>query len=104
MKNDNMKTTFNDVLKECKNEPNFAISPGCSTESKGFFTCLRVDRDTVPDGWFVYEIMHGDGGGLCVVKEHVFVNHAGTFITQTKITMNKDGEHNLQSRGGYTFL
>lgn len=99
-----MLVNFNDVLKECCNQENFIISPGCKTENVGYFTSLRVDRNTIPNGWYAYDIRHGDSGGLYNVEERVLVNHAGTFLTQKPIKMNKDGYHCLRGGGGYTFI
>ena len=95
---------FNDVLEECNYIENFALSPGCKTENQGFFTCLRVNRHTVPDGWYAYDIQHGDAGGFCTIENKVLVNHAGTFLTRTPVKMNKDGYRSLSGRGGYTFM
>ena len=95
--------TFNEVMKECDYKENFIVSPGCKTENAGFFTCLRVDRQTIPTNWYAYDIRHGDAGGFCMVEEIVYVNHAGTFLTNKPIDMNKNGFHGLSGRGGYTF-
>lgn len=81
----------------------FIVSPGCSTENSGYFTNLRVDRDTLPEGWYAYDIRHGDSGGLWGVEEFVLVNHAGTFLTQQPMKMNAKGFHCLRGGGGYTF-
>ena len=46
------------------------------------FTNARVDRSTVPDGLFCYDVRGSDDdpGALCVMENHVMVNHAGTVI------------------------
>ncbi len=92
--------SFEDAL---KNADILTLCPDCKTENRGYFTCLRVDRDTVPEGWYAYDIRHGDTGNLCTVEEYVLVNHAGTFLTQRPVMMNKNGYRFLNGRGGYTF-
>lgn len=94
-----MKMTFIEAMNEAAG---FILSPGCKTENKGFFSVFRVDRNTLPDGWYAYDIMNGDQGGLALLKDHVLVNHAGTFLTQKKVEL-KDGIRYLKGRGGYQF-
>ena len=51
-------------------------------DSPAMFTNARVDRSTVPEGLFCYDIRGSDDdpGALCVMENHVLVNHAGTVI------------------------
>lgn len=52
----------------------------------GMFTCLRVDEDDVPEGMFKYDIRESDDLSLpAAIEKHVFVNHYGTFVTDTEI-------------------
>lgn len=92
--------TFEEAIAE---NQKFVIAPNCKTVVHGYFTNCRVNRDTVPDGWNVYDIRHGDTGRLCTIEPRVVVNHGGTFLTQGVVRMNKDGYYNLCGRGGYTF-
>ena len=51
---------------------------------------VRIDRKTVPDGIYVYEVRDtSDDGGWYIgnVEDFVLVNHAGTFITTKPLTM-----------------
>jgi len=96
--------TFEEVMKDCNNQENFALSPGCKTEIKGFFTILRVDRNTLPEGYYAYDIRHGSDGGFCTLEDLVFVDYAGTFITKTPINIPKGGCRNLNGRGGWSFI
>ena len=98
------KLTFDEVLKDCDYKENFKISPGCRTANKGFFTICRVDRTTIPEGYYAYDIRYGSGGGFCTIEPTVFADHAGTFITKKPIKMNKDGYKSLAGRGGYAFI
>ena len=91
----------------------FVIAPGCcDAENEGFFTNLRVDRDTLPKGWFAYDIRHGDDDEFCAIEEKVLVNFAGTFMTQKPVIMTETvlgkpyrplGE-NLGDEFDYSFL
>ena len=47
-----MKVSFKEAMEDAKA---FAISPGCETENVGFYTNVRVDRNTLPKGWYQYE-------------------------------------------------
>lgn len=53
------------------------------------FTDARVDRKTVPEDLFCYDVRHDDDGqGIaCEVKPHVIVNHWGTILSREKIPM-----------------
>ena len=94
--------TFQEALHDSDGSP-MIIAPCCKTEVSGFFTACRVDRKTVPAGWYIYDIRHNDSGRLSTIEEHVLVNHAGCFLCQKPIHMNKHGYYSLQGRGGYTF-
>lgn len=47
------------------------------------FTCLRVDRATVPKGIYLYEVRHDDcgGGDPCQIGKRILVNHWGTLLS-----------------------
>ena len=81
----------------------FIVSPGCKTENCGFFTNERVDKSTMPKGWYAYDIRHGSSGNFIDLEETVIANHAGTFLTKTPVKMNKNGCHYLSRGAGYTF-
>ena len=52
------------------------------------FTCLRIDRDTVPDGLFVYEIRHDDEEGEpCQIARWILVNHYGSVLSTTPVEL-----------------
>lgn len=93
--------SFQDIMQ--KDSTPMTISPGCRTENKGFFTNLRVDRNTLPAGWYAYDIRTSDAGNFCALEQLVRVNHGGTFLTQTPVKMNKHGYHSLARGAGYTF-
>ena len=80
----------------------FIIAPGKSTETEGLFSCLRLNRTTLPKGWYAYDIRHTDSGAFCTIEEHVAVNHMGTFITKKKIEFPKGKDYKYLTCG-YTF-
>jgi|GEM_PF-633631 hypothetical protein len=61
--------------------------------SPAMFTNARVDRPTVPEGLFCYDIRGSDDdpGALCMIENHVCVNHAGTVIGTVDYLLGKDG-------------
>ena len=68
------------------------------------FTDLRIDRSTVPEGFFCYDLRGSDydPGKPVTVENQVAVNHAGTVLTAEPITIPKEGFRRL--RGQLNFL
>ena len=56
---------------------------------KGYFTELRVDQKTVPEGMYCYELRHGDDDGFPVsIEGSVRVNYFGAVILAEWIYVN----------------
>lgn len=55
------------------------------------FTCLRIDRNTVPKGMYLYEVRHDDNqrGDPVQVANWIMVNHWGTLISNQPIKLEK---------------
>ncbi len=55
------------------------------------FTSLRVDKNTVPENLFVYEVRHDDDctGIPCELAKWVMVNHWGTVISATPVELKE---------------
>lgn len=53
------------------------------------FTCLRIDRKSLPEGLYAYDLRDCDdcSGDPCQLKSHVMVNHWGTIIVKEKLTV-----------------
>ena len=51
-------------------------------DKPALFTNGRIARDTVPEGWYCYDIRGSDDdpGALCYIEENVVVNHAGSVL------------------------
>lgn len=69
---------------------------------KGHFTSLRVDRSSLPQGFYAYDLRESDDGDMwfCQLKSFVLVNHAGTFVTASRI----DGADAGIEVEDYTFM
>ena len=67
------------------------------------FFCGRIDRGSVPDGLFCYDVRHDDEcqGIACEIKSHVLVNHWGTLITKQEIPL-EDGRYSLTDGLNYS--
>ena len=57
------------------------------------FTCMRVDPNTVPKGYYRYEVREDDDGNgePCQLAKGIMVNHWGTLITDKPIDLDGDG-------------
>ena len=57
------------------------------------FTPGRVDRGTVPQGYYLYEIRHDDDcqGDAVQVSMSILVNHWGSIVTNAEIPLPSDG-------------
>lgn len=53
------------------------------------FTSLRVDRSTVPQGMYLYEVRHDDDGrgDQCQIGNWILVNHWGTLISNEPLKL-----------------
>lgn len=61
-------------------------------EKPALFICIRIDRSTVPDGMFLYEVRHSDEdfGEPVQIAEGILVNHFGTILTCEPIDLPAD--------------
>jgi hypothetical protein len=66
----------------------------------GLFTNARIDRDTVPEGWYAYDLRGSDydPGEPVTVEPSVVVNHAGTILTHELISFPKEGFRRLKGK------
>ena len=57
----------------------------------GYFTELRVDKETVPEGMHCYELRHGDDNGFPVsVEENVRVNYFGAVLLAEALELGNE--------------
>jgi hypothetical protein len=76
-----------------------------------FHDC-RIDRDTVPKGWHLYEVRSDDDGlgDPVQIAKGIMVNHWGTILTQKPIKLPPDSYLDIDpekdwdygSGGGFT--
>ena len=72
-------------------------------EYKGFFANIRIDRESVPEGWRVYDIRHDESGDPCeITNGYIVVNHFGTFFTKDSLPL-KSGESVYNDEFAYSF-
>lgn len=63
----------------------------------GIFADTRIDRKTLPEGWYAYDLRADDEIQECVEIKNGFinVNHFGTFMTQNQIVELKEKDSSL---------
>ena len=69
---------------------------------KGLFTNLRVDRESLPEGFFKYSLREGDDGWLSSVENNVVVNHMGDFVCKQELNLNGQDEYDIFDEYGFT--
>lgn len=64
----------------------------------GLFTTQRVSRATVPKGMYLYEMQtdEEDWSQPCLLGRHITVEHFGTVLTASPITLNENGYLDLK--------
>lgn len=64
---------------------------------EGIFTNARIDRSTLPKGWYAYDLREDTEIAECVEIKNgpIVVNHYGTFLTQKRITELKKKDSSL---------
>lgn len=67
----------------------------------GLFTNLRVDRESLPEGFYKYSIREGEDDIFSSVKDDVLANHMGDFICKQELDLNGQDEYDLF--GDYDF-
>lgn len=74
-------------------------------EQPVMFFCGRIDRSTVPDGMYMYEIRHSDEdwGVPIQLGKSIMVNHYGTIISSRPIDIPPDGLREISAEDwGFT--
>ena len=58
---------------------------------EGIFNDIRLDKDTLPEGYYAYDIRGNDYGEplpFWTLEKSVVVNFEGTFVTKQKVDFN----------------
>lgn len=60
---------------------------------RALFTSMRIDRETVPDGAYCYDVRHADEDGMVAaeIKPYVMVNHMGSILMAEPLKMVDSG-------------
>ena len=79
--------SFNEAIKDDVDQ-RFIVTID-DVDYEGFCAVTRVDRKTVPDDWYVYDMRESDDGEIiCEIKNgYITVNHHGTFCTKDKLPL-----------------
>ena len=72
-------------------------------DKPALFTNGRIARDTVPKGWYCYDIRGSDDdpGALCYMEKNVVVNHAGSVLMPEKLAIPKSGRLDVRDELGF---
>ena len=73
-------------------------------DKPALFTNGRIDRSTVPDGWYAYDFRGSDDdpGELYVIEEKpVVVNHSGTALMPEKLEFPSSGRLHVEDELGF---
>ncbi len=67
------------------------------------FTNGRIDRSTVPRGWYCYDFRgtNDDPGELRYIEKHVTVNHAGSILMPEKLEFPASGRLDARDQFGF---
>ena len=70
---------------------------------EGYFTSMRVDRDSVPDGVYLYEIRHDEKGNCCQVKEGIMIDFYGSLFTMEPLNFIGQDEGYVKEGEDFVF-
>ena len=72
-------------------------------DKPALFTNGCIARDTVPEGWYCYDMRGSDDdpGELCYMEENVVANHAGSVLMPEKLAMPKSGRLDVRDELGF---
>ena len=62
-----------------------------NTDYHAVFTNGRIDRKTVPSGYYCYDLRDSDSSNtFCEIADSIVVNHAGCVVTKKPIDFHGD--------------
>lgn len=67
------------------------------------FTNMRLDRNTIPQGLYCYDVRDSDllDGSFCEINPFVMVNHWGTIISREAFQLNEHGSYYPEEEPGF---
>ena len=75
-------------MREFKKERSFEIV--CVNKCPYMFTNIRIDRDSIPDGFVAYDVRDDCDGEFLQIQNFVLVNHWGTIIGIERLPMDPE--------------
>ena len=69
---------------------------------KGLFSNLRVERESLPEGFFKYSLREGEEEYFSSIENHVLVNHSGDFICPKKLDLGSEDYWDLGEDYSFT--
>ena len=69
------------------------------------FYDMRLDRNTVPKGLYLYEVRYDDDniGEPVQLAKKILVNYFGTILTREPITLNSDGYLDISEKEDWDY-
>lgn len=98
-------------MKGCKFNEEFPFEVVDVNKKLYMFTNMRVDRDSIPEGLYAYDVRDDCDGEFWEIQKFVLVNHWGTIIGKYELPL-EDGSYlcdpspeddNISSEGNYPF-
>lgn len=73
---------------------------------QALFTPMRLERNTVPVGFYLYEVRHDDDGigDPVQIARGILVNHWGTILTTEPIDIPEDGYLDIDPEKDWDYL
>jgi len=67
-------------------------------DKPALFTCARIDRASVPRGYYAYDVRHDDDcrGYAVQLGRFILVNHWGTLVTRDEIKLQSNGYFDIE--------
>lgn len=62
---------------------------------EGVFSNLRIQRDSLPNGFHKYSLRGGENALYCQIACDIMVDHAGDFITKEPLDLGQDNSRDL---------
>lgn len=99
-------------MKEYKFNEEFPFEVVDVNKKLYMFTNMRVDRDSIPEGLYAYDVGDDCDGEFWRIQKFVLVNHWGTIIGKDEVPLGEDGAYwcdpspendNISSEGTYPF-